>query len=102
MNLQMITQTNASLTGWGAVYNGVQISGQWSEDERTLHINMLELLAIELGLFFFTRRKRVTVINFQIDNKAALPYFLKMGGGDRGGAKNENNKLIKLSKETYV
>ena len=44
----MITQTDASLTGWEAVCNRVQTSGQWSEEERTLHINVLELLAIKL------------------------------------------------------
>ena len=94
LNPQVIIQTDASLTGWGAVCNGVQTSGQWTEEERSLHINVLELLAIKLALFSFTRGKRVKAIHFQIDNKAALSYLLKMGG-----TKNEN--MIRLSKEIW-
>ena len=37
LNPQVIFQTDASLTGWGAVCNGVQTSGQWSEEEKSLH-----------------------------------------------------------------
>ena len=94
LNPQMITQTDASLTGWEAVCNRVQTSGQWSEEERTLHINVLELLAIKLDLFSFTKGKRVKDILFQIDNKAALSYPLKMGG-------TRNEHMIKLSKEIW-
>ena len=77
---------------WGAVCNGVQTSRQWSEEERTLHINVLELLAIRLALFSFTKGKRVKGLHFQIDNKAVLPYLLKMGG-------TKNKHMIILSKE---
>ena len=42
-------------------------------------MNMLELLAIKLALFSFTKGERVKAIRFQIDNKAALSYLLKMG-----------------------
>ena len=59
-----------------------------------MHIKMLELLEIEFGLFFYTRRKRVTAINFQIDNKEALPYFLKMGG--ERGAKNKCKQVDQI------
>ena len=33
LNPQMVIQTHTSLTGWGAVRNGVQTSVQWSEEE---------------------------------------------------------------------
>ena len=46
---------------------GVQISGQWSEKERTFHINVLELLVIKLDLFSFTKGKIVKTIHFQIE-----------------------------------
>ena len=61
------------------VCNWVRTSGQWSEEERPLHISVLELLAIKLTLFSFTKRRRVTAIHLQIDNKAALPYLSKIG-----------------------
>ena len=76
---QIIIQADAFLTGWGAFCNGVQTSGQWSEELRTVHINLLELLAIKLALFFFIKGKRMKAIHFQIDNQAALSSFLKIG-----------------------
>ena len=94
LNQRLIIQIDASLPGWGAICDGVQTSGKWSEEERTLHINVLQLLAIKLSLFSFTKGKRVKAIHFQIDNKAALSYLLKMGG-----TKNEN--MIRLSKEIW-
>ena len=72
LNSQIIIRTDASLTGWGAVCDGNQTSGKWSEEERTLHLNVLELLAIKLALSSFSKGKRVTAIHFQIDKKAAL------------------------------
>lgn len=42
--------TGASLTGWGAVYQGRPISGVWEEEHRGWHINRLELLAVFLVL----------------------------------------------------
>ena len=94
LNPQAIIQTDASLTAWGAVCNGVQTSGQWSEEERTLHMNVLELLAIKMALFSFTKGKRVKAIHFQIHKKATLSYLLKMEG-----TKNEN--MNRLSKEIW-
>ena len=42
---QMKIQSDASLTGWGAVCDGVSTGGSWSLQERTIHINCLELFA---------------------------------------------------------
>ena len=72
----MIIQTGAFLKGCREVCNGVKISRQWSEEERTMHINLLEPLAITILLH---QRKRLKVIHFHMDNKAALSYLLKMG-----------------------
>jgi len=41
-------QSNASLQGWGAVYNGTRTGGYWSAEEKHQHINSLELQA---GMF---------------------------------------------------
>ena len=49
-------QTDASLAGWGEVYNSIS-SGHWSLDESDLHINVpvLELKAIYFSLSLFCR-----------------------------------------------
>ena len=43
----LILETNALLLGWGAVSDGVRTDGLWSERERAVHINQLELMADE-------------------------------------------------------
>ena len=83
---QMIIQTNASLTGWGAVRNEDQTSRQWSGEERALRINVLERLVIKLTLFSFNKGKRVKAILFQIDNMTVL---------------SRKEHVIKLSKEIW-
>ena len=76
-NLFSIESTNNYSNRWfpdkgEAVCMGVQISRQWSEKERTFHINVLELLVIKLDLFSFTKGKRVKTIHFQIE------YMIKL------------------------
>ena len=38
-------QTDASLTGWGVVHKDQKASGLWSQRERLIHINALEMKA---------------------------------------------------------
>ena len=37
----IVITTDASMTGWGAVWNGTSIGGHWSESEGNHHINYL-------------------------------------------------------------
>ncbi len=48
----MIT-TDASMTGWGAVFEGRPASGEWKEGFLFWHINCLELRAVFLALKYF-------------------------------------------------
>ena len=57
-------------------------------------INVLGLLAIKLALLTFTKLGSIISTNFQIDNKTAIPYLLKMGG-------TTNQTMIALSKEIW-
>ena len=45
-----IITTDASQLGWGAICNKVSTQGLWSTQETTYHINILEVLAVQLGL----------------------------------------------------
>ena len=91
---QMVIQTDASKTGWGASCQGLTTRGVWSKQERTLHINVLELLAVKLALLSFTKNRKVRAIHFQIDNATALRYLTKMEGV-------KSLEMIKLSKEIW-
>ena len=42
--------TDASCAGWGAHLLDQRASGKWSEEEKMLHINLLEMKAVWLGL----------------------------------------------------
>ncbi len=48
----MIT-TDASMTGWGAVFEGRPASGEWKQEFLSWHINCLELRAVFLALKYF-------------------------------------------------
>jgi len=91
---QIIIQTDASKTGWGASCQGMTTRGVWSNQEKELHINVLELLAVKLALLSFMKDRVVKSIHFQIDNTTAIRYLAKMGG-------THNSVLLKLSKEIW-
>ena len=64
--------TDASLTGWGAVYDGQWMGGEWPDSARGLDINELELLTFVIAAKRFgpewARRRIITTI----DNQAAM------------------------------
>ena len=92
---QMKIQTNASKkTGWVVSCQGLTTQGVWSRQERPLHINFLELLAVKFALLSFFKNREVRAIPFQIDNTTALRYLKKMEGV-------KSLEMIKLSKEIW-
>ncbi|XP_071578072.1 uncharacterized protein [Temnothorax nylanderi] len=71
--------TDASMTGWGAAWEGNSTRGLWSADERTNHINFLELLAISLALKCFAQNLSNCEILLRVDNTTAISYINRMG-----------------------
>ncbi len=53
----MVT-TDASMTGWGAVFEGRPVSGDWTGEFLSWHLNCLELRAVFLALMYFPPRPR--------------------------------------------
>lgn len=72
--------SDASTTGWGAACDGETAGGVWTEDERTWHINYLEILAAFLGLKVFASQLNNCQILLRIDNTTAISYVNRMGG----------------------
>ena len=60
--------TDASKTGWGAVFQGHHTKGHWSEDERRLHVNLLKLKATFLAL------KTFHVTGLRMHNTTAIAH----------------------------
>lgn len=73
-------QTDASLTGWGAVLDDSKIGGRWNDHEKDDHINALELKAILLTIKSFSSKiigKHVQILS---DSSTAVCYITNMGG----------------------
>ena len=79
-NCQLIVYSDASLTGWGGVFNSITTGGQWTEDESQNHINYLEILACFLTLKAFCSQIKNCHLKTMIDNTTAVSYINSMGG----------------------
>ena len=77
-----VVTTDASQTGWGAVWEGRTARGLWAFPWASEHINVLELKAVHLGLralLPFVRGKHVLV---RTDNTSTV-YHINHQGGTR-------------------
>ena len=71
--------TDASNAGWGAHLNHDSVGGIWSQVEKQLHINVLELKAVILALRHFSpqcNKKQVLVAS---DNTTVVAHISKRG-----------------------
>ena len=71
---------DASNQGWGSYCAGSGANGRWSKDEAKLHINVLEMLAIEYALKAFENQICSKHVKIQSDNQCAVSYIRNMGG----------------------
>ena len=72
--------TDASLEGWGATLLDNKCGGRWDLKERKLHINVLEMKAIEFGLLSLCQEIDNKHIRIKTDNTTAVAYINNMGG----------------------
>ncbi len=70
----MIT-TDASMTGWGAVFEGRPASGEWKEEFLFWHINCLELRAVFLALKYFLPVLGEDHVIVRTDNMAVVSHI---------------------------
>ena len=76
----LIIESDASLLGLGASFNGTNTDGPWTLVERLHHINYLVLMAAFLVLkSFITSRKPKSVLR-RMDNLTAIAFLIQMGG----------------------
>lgn len=79
--VSMIFKCDASQNGWGIydVQRNETSGGNWSAEERELHINCLELMAIKICLQTFAKNKYDQHIKVFSDNTTAVRGLNKMG-----------------------
>ena len=74
-----VLTTDASLTGWGAVFENESTGGSWSTAEKTNNINALELLAVFFGLKCYAKNANNIHIRIMTDNTTAVSTINHMG-----------------------
>lgn len=73
--------TDSSSYGWGATLSsGEFISGSWSCEEKSFHINFLELKAVYLAILHFLPILKNKKVSIRSDNSTTVYYINKMGG----------------------
>ncbi len=76
----MVT-TDASMAGWGAVFEGRPASGEWTGEFLSWHIYCLELRAVFLALMFFSPSSGGGHhILVRTDNMAVVSHINRQGG----------------------
>ncbi|XP_047454133.1 uncharacterized protein LOC125016013 [Mugil cephalus] len=72
--------TDASLSGWGAVWQNRTAQGLWSARDRSVHINVLELWAVHRALLFFLPFLRGRHVLIRSDNVSTVSHINHQGG----------------------
>ena len=72
--------TDASNEGWGAHLDQNFTKGLWSDREKRLHINVLELKAVSLALRDFKDQCQNQTVLIATDNSTVVAYINKQGG----------------------
>ena len=72
--------SDASSLGWGAHLLDQNVSGVWSDQEKLLHINLLEMKALFLGLQAFQEDVAGHHVTAMCDNSTVVAYVNKQGG----------------------
>ena len=66
--------------GWGAHLEQTSTKGLWSDREKRLHINVLELKAVSLALQRFKDQCQNQTVLVAMDNSTVVAYINKRGG----------------------
>ena len=72
--------TDASNEGWGMVCDDFVTGGRWNEQEKNLHINVLELRGVKFALKCLTAIESMSHVRVRSDSMTAVTYMNKMGG----------------------
>ena len=94
--------SDASDHGWGAFLGSQGVSGQWSEQEKSLSINWRELRAIHLGLQHFSGEVTGRAVAIFCDNTTAVAYLRNQGGTLSESLNEETQQILRWAEERKV
>ena len=76
----LLLYSDASCSGWGAYLLDQHVSGVWSNQEKLLHISLLEMKALFLGLQAFQEDVIGHHVTAMCNNSTVVAYVNKQGG----------------------
>ena len=96
--------TDASLEGWGAHLEplGIMMSGKWSQAEKQLHINNLELMAVSLALRQSLTHVKSQCVMVASDNTTTVSYIRRQGGTHSLSLCAETRNLLLWCSEHHI
>ncbi len=97
----MIT-TDASMTGWGAVFEGRPASGEWTGEFLSWHINCLELRAVFLAFMYFLPVLGGHHIIVRTDNMAVVSHINRQGGSRSRTLDRLARRLLLWSQDKFL
>jgi len=83
------------MTGWGAYLSRQPVSGLWSQEERSLYNNVLEMNPVLLAVSAFLPQLRYQKICLATDNSTVVAYI-----NNQGDTKSQT--LCSLSRELLL
>ena len=98
----MVIHTDASTAGWGATADGATLKGVWSLQEKTLHINLLEMIAVKNTILSWSSVLKSKVICFRIDNVSVVYYLNKQGGTRSAALCREAEAVLRLAQSLNI
>ncbi len=98
---QIIT-TDASLSGWGAVFEGKPACGVWSGKYLALHINGLESRVVHLALIHFLPFLAHSHVIFRMDNMAVVSHINHQGGFRSRTLNRHARQLLLWAQDTFL
>ena len=79
MSTNVVIETDASKTGWGAFCQGILTGGCWNAQEVELHINSLQMLAAFYAINAFVKNCQGILVLLRTD-MSEVTYVNRMGG----------------------
>ncbi len=97
----MVT-TDASLTGWGAVFEGRPACGVWTGEFVSWYINCLELRALFLALIHFLPSLRGCHVIVRTDNMAVVSHINRQGGSRSRTLNRHARRLLLWTQDKFL
>lgn len=101
-NPEITIETDASMLGWGAIINEIEIGGRWTEQECHKHINYLEILAIFMAFKSFLHLIQNKHVKVLTDNTTAVSYISNMGGTKSKDCNEITKKIWLLCRKNSI